>query len=122
MDTKSKDMEYPFRLFSGTVESNVTCEYCKSSSSTLDPIEDIGLDVTPMASSSSSSPPPGFLADVGSALQRFARAEALDASYKCDKCGDQWNQIPPPGAADNVKSAFWKLPVESKEEQIPKAS
>jgi len=88
MDTKSKDMEYPFRLFSGTVESNVTCEYCKSSSSTLDPIEDIGLDVTPMASSSSSSPPPGFLADVGSALQRFARAEALDASYKCDKCGN----------------------------------
>lgn len=83
---EADDEEYPFQLFRGTVESNVFCESCKSTSSTRDPIEDIGLDVSPL-SSSSSSPPPGYLADVGSALQRFARAEALDAGYKCEKCG-----------------------------------
>jgi ubiquitin C-terminal hydrolase len=77
------DMEYPFQLFRGTVESNVTCESCKSTSSTMDPIEDIGLDVTPTSSTSS----PGQLADVGTALQRFARVEALDSGYKCEKCG-----------------------------------
>ena len=73
------DVEYPFQLFRGTVESNVTCESCKSSSSTLDPIEDIGLDI--------STTPTSTLADVASAFQRFARAEALDSGYKCEKCG-----------------------------------
>jgi ubiquitin carboxyl-terminal hydrolase 36/42 len=85
-EKESDDVEYPFELFRGTVESNVTCGFCHSSSSTMDPIEDIGLDVTPPASSSI-SPPPGYLADVGSALQRFARAEVLDSGYKCEKCG-----------------------------------
>lgn len=83
----SKDVEYPFQLFRGMVESNVTCGSCRSTSSTRDPIEDIGLDVTPVSTSSSSSPTPGCLADVSAALQRFARAEALDSGYKCEKCG-----------------------------------
>lgn len=83
----TKDIEYPFQLFRGMVESNVTCESCRSTSSTRDPIEDIGLDVTPVSTSSSSSPTPGCLADVSTALQRFARAEALDSGYKCEKCG-----------------------------------
>lgn len=82
----SKDAEYPFQLFRGMVESNVICESCKSTSSTMDPIEDIGLDVSPTSGSSTSSPSP-YLADVSAALQRFARAEALDAGYKCEKCG-----------------------------------
>jgi ubiquitin C-terminal hydrolase len=83
-----KDAEYPFQLFRGMVESNVICESCKSSSSTMDPIEDIGLDVTPIPGASSpSSPTPGYLADVSAALQRFARAEALDSGYTCEKCG-----------------------------------
>ena len=77
------DKEYPFQLFRGTVESNVTCESCKASSSTLDPIEDIGLEVTPTSITDS----PTSLADVGSAFQRFSRPEALDAGYKCEKCG-----------------------------------
>lgn len=83
-----KDAEYPFQLFRGVVESNVICESCKTSSSTMDPIEDIGLDVTPISGSSSptSSTTP-YLADVSAALQRFARAEALDSGYKCEKCG-----------------------------------
>eukprot|EP00429_Kryptoperidinium_foliaceum_P022182 CAMPEP_0176152710 /NCGR_PEP_ID=MMETSP0120_2-20121206/77997_1 /TAXON_ID=160619 /ORGANISM="Kryptoperidinium foliaceum, Strain CCMP 1326" /LENGTH=581 /DNA_ID=CAMNT_0017489727 /DNA_START=207 /DNA_END=1952 /DNA_ORIENTATION=- len=63
--------EYPFQLFRGTVESNVTCESCGHSSATLDPIEDIGLE---------------YRADIASALQRFARPEALDSGYKC-QCG-----------------------------------
>lgn len=111
-EEKPADAEYPFQLFRGMVESNVTCESCKACSATvslvpqlfalihyinflltlslsysqMDPIEDIGLDVSPQASSTS-SPLPGFLADVGTALQRFARAEELDAGYKCEKCG-----------------------------------
>jgi len=90
--TKSqKDIEYPFELFTGTVESCVTCKSCKASSSTLDPIEDVGLEVTVPTSSTSSSlrttPPPNEpLADVASAFKRFACVEDLD-SYKCDKCG-----------------------------------
>ena len=81
-----KDKEYPFQLFRGTVESNVTCDSCKSTSRTLDPIEDIGLDVT--NSSSNNASPPTTLADVGSAFQRFSRPEALDSGYKCEKCGN----------------------------------
>jgi len=99
---KDAAAEYSFSLFRGTVESNVTCDFCKASSSTLDPIEDIGLEVTmPSAAStaaaaatststttaSRNNSPTPLLADVQSAFQRFARAEALDAGYKCEKCG-----------------------------------
>jgi len=94
----TEDVEYPFQLFRGTVESCVTCDSCKSSSSTLDPIEDVGLEVTPSPSSPSSvamstrgasSTPPSneALADVPSAFLRFARVENLDAGYKCEQCG-----------------------------------
>lgn len=96
-DHRNQDYEYPFSLFRGTVQSNVTCSSCQASSSTLDPIEDIGLEVTlpshvsPGAndrSSRNSSPVPApALADVQAAFQRFARAEALDSGYKCEKCG-----------------------------------
>lgn len=94
--------EYPFSLFRGTVESNVVCGSCGASSSTFDPIEDVGLEVTipyqqttPQAyhrSSSSSrntSPIPQVtaLVDVQTAFQRFAQTEALDSGYKCEKCG-----------------------------------
>lgn len=88
-DSESKDTEYPFQLFRGTVESCVTCDSCKATSSTMDPIEDVGLEVTPTPSA---APPPGMtatdtLADVNSAFRRFARVEHLDAGYKCEKCG-----------------------------------
>lgn len=96
-DQEVKDDEYPFSLFRGTVESNVICSFCKASSATLDPIEDIGLEVTipsgstpPVSAQSSSrnpSPIPNYtLADVQTSLQRFARTEALDADYKCERC------------------------------------
>ena len=88
-----EDTEYPFQLFRGTVESCVTCDSCKASSSTLDPIEDVGLEVTPPSPSTSTSlraTPPSSneaLADVTSAFRRFARVEDLDSGYKCEKCG-----------------------------------
>lgn len=101
-DTAAKEEEeYSFSLFRGMVESNVTCDFCQASSSTLDPIEDVGLEVTvptpsPSTSGASSqhqssrnnSPTPTpALSDVQSAFQRFARAEVLDAGYKCENCG-----------------------------------
>ena len=98
-NTKSKesvDTEYPFQLFSGKIESKVTCGYCGMTSSTLDPIEDLGLEVTPVGAPLMSSGgrrntpspvPTTALADVSHALQRFACAEDLDAGYKCENCG-----------------------------------
>lgn len=100
MNTKpdeNVDTEYPFQLFSGKIESNVTCGYCNMTSSTLDPIEDLGLEVTPVMGAAlhsmggrrnAPSPvPTTALADVSHALQRFACAEDLDAGYKCENCG-----------------------------------
>jgi ubiquitin carboxyl-terminal hydrolase 36/42 len=84
--TSGEDTEYPFQLFRGTVESNVQCESCQASSSTTDPIEDIGLDVSAKTATGTSTPPPNALADVSSAFSRFARAETLEG-YKCEKCG-----------------------------------
>jgi ubiquitin C-terminal hydrolase len=96
------DKEYPFSLFRGTVESNVVCESCRATSSTLDPIEDVGLEVTiphhqlqshtfhrNSNSSRNTSPVPqvSALVDVQTAFQRFAQTEALDSGYKCEKCG-----------------------------------
>ncbi len=94
--------EYPFRLFSGKVESIVKCSNCGAASSTIDPIEDIGLEVThgtrsSHASSSSYgrngstrsiSPTPVStpLSDVTSALEKFIRTEHLDSGYKCESC------------------------------------
>jgi len=91
-----QDSEYPFKLFRGTVESNVTCESCGACSSKIDPIEDIGLEVTPLpgssisgsgpSSSNRNSPtPPPALVDVPGAFQRFIQEEPL-GGYKCDKC------------------------------------
>jgi len=92
-DETAKDSEYPFSLFRGSVESNVTCESCKASSSTLDPIEDIGLEVNAAPTTSerlsrNTSPVPfSALHDVQAAFQRYAKVEELDAGYKCEKCG-----------------------------------
>jgi len=99
-----EDNEYPFRLFRGTVESNVKCSACHSKSCKIDPIEDIGLDILPIKSnpapskasstrgSSSRSTSPTThgmapLADVTQALERFISSEHLDSGYKCEKCG-----------------------------------
>lgn len=89
-DAGDQDSEYPFTLFRGMVESNVVCASCHASSATMDPIEDIGLEVTASDTTdrpSRNSPTPhAALSDVQSALQRFAKAEAI-TGYKCAKCG-----------------------------------
>lgn len=71
------DNLYPFKLFRGTVESNVCCDSCHATSSTIDPIEDIGLEVTQTSGSA--------LSDLSSAFQRFTKIEPL-TEYKCDRC------------------------------------
>eukprot|EP00569_Conticribra_weissflogii_P015127 CAMPEP_0171409102 /NCGR_PEP_ID=MMETSP0880-20121228/23551_1 /TAXON_ID=67004 /ORGANISM="Thalassiosira weissflogii, Strain CCMP1336" /LENGTH=887 /DNA_ID=CAMNT_0011925509 /DNA_START=281 /DNA_END=2944 /DNA_ORIENTATION=+ len=101
------DIEYPFRLFRGTVESNVKCSACRAVSRKIDPIEDVGLDILPVrtnnnatstgrpsrgatTSSSRSMSPTALsmgLADVQQALERFISIEHLDSGYKCEKCG-----------------------------------
>lgn len=72
------ETEYPFHLFRGIVESNVQCGSCNATSCKLDPIEDVGLEVTVAG---------GKLADVDASLKRFIQSEELDSGYKCDKCG-----------------------------------
>jgi len=69
---------YPFKLFRGKVESNVCCASCEAKSSTIDPIEDIGLEVTRTS---------GSLSDLSSAFQKFTKAEPL-TGYKCESCGN----------------------------------
>lgn len=76
-ESKESDNLYPFKLFRGTVESNVRCASCKAQSSTIDPIEDIGLEVTQAS---------GCLSDLSSSFRRFTIAEPL-TGYKCDRCG-----------------------------------
>lgn len=82
----------------------VKCAACHAISATVDPIEDVGLEVSLESSSAQSSssnhherssrnttsPLLGApsLADVTSAFQRFAREETLDG-YKCEKCGSK---------------------------------
>lgn len=72
------DNLYPFKLFRGTVESNVCCDSCHAMNSTIDPIEDIGLEVTHTSGLA--------LSDLSSAFQRFTKVEPL-TEYKCDRCG-----------------------------------
>mmetsp|Transcript_25492 Transcript_25492/g.42387 ORF Transcript_25492/g.42387 Transcript_25492/m.42387 type:complete len:596 (+) Transcript_25492:204-1991(+) len=71
------DNLYPFKLFRGTVESNVSCGSCHAMNSTIDPIEDIGLEVTQTTGSA--------LSDLSSAFCRFTKIEPL-TEYKCDRC------------------------------------
>lgn len=76
--------EYAFKLFRGTVESTIKCSQCGASSVKIDPIEDIGLDVTSASKNngySMSSP----LYDIIGALNKFIEEEKLDV-YKCEKC------------------------------------
>lgn len=100
--SQNYDKEYPFSLFRGSVESRVVCGHCQATSSTLDPIEDVGLEVAACADintqnpgsnslggsgSQATSPVSTPLLDVQAAFQRYASTEALDSGYKCEKCG-----------------------------------
>lgn len=76
-ENNDDDNLYPFKLFRGTVESNVCCDSCQAMNSTIDPIEDIGLEVTQTSGSA--------LSDLSSAFARFTKIEPL-TEYKCDRC------------------------------------
>jgi ubiquitin C-terminal hydrolase len=89
-EENNDDIEYPFRLFRGMVESNVKCSSCQATSSTLDPIEDIGLEVVPSSNNNNShtnQTKGGPLAEITKALERFTENETLDSEYKCNSCG-----------------------------------
>eukprot|EP00542_Grammatophora_oceanica_P010580 CAMPEP_0194036346 /NCGR_PEP_ID=MMETSP0009_2-20130614/8685_1 /TAXON_ID=210454 /ORGANISM="Grammatophora oceanica, Strain CCMP 410" /LENGTH=637 /DNA_ID=CAMNT_0038678049 /DNA_START=96 /DNA_END=2009 /DNA_ORIENTATION=+ len=77
-EAEDVDKEYPFKLFRGTVDSNVVCDSCLASSSKIDPIEDIGLEVEVNGNT-------GLLTSLNDSLNRFTQPEPL-SGYKCDKC------------------------------------
>lgn len=95
--TRKSGDEYPFRLFCGKVESVVKCSNCGAKSSTVDPIEDIGLEVNPSSSSYRSgtqsrstsplNPLSTSLTDLSTSLKKFITTEHLDNGYKCESCG-----------------------------------
>ncbi|KAK5672670.1 hypothetical protein BDV3_004568 [Batrachochytrium dendrobatidis] len=72
-------------IFSGKLQSQITCLKCKSTSNTLDPLMDISLDIQKCAS-------------VEDALARFTTSELLHKQnqYRCSKCNalrDAYKQI-----------------------------
>mmetsp|Transcript_25004 Transcript_25004/g.37403 ORF Transcript_25004/g.37403 Transcript_25004/m.37403 type:complete len:641 (-) Transcript_25004:86-2008(-) len=69
---------YPFQLFRGTIQSTVKCSNpeCQKVSSTMDPMEDVGLEVSDNTNADS----------VSGALEAFIREEKLEG-YKCEHCG-----------------------------------
>ncbi|XP_050390499.1 ubiquitin carboxyl-terminal hydrolase 22 isoform X3 [Patella vulgata] len=89
------------QIFTGGLQSDVTCKQCNNVSTTIDPIWDISLDLGPgpPAFSSHSTPSPGgtgFTNSPGNyeptslleCLKRFTRPEHLGSSakIKCGKC------------------------------------
>ncbi|KAK3091748.1 hypothetical protein FSP39_022316 [Pinctada imbricata] len=90
------------QIFTGGLQSDVTCQQCNNVSTTIDPIWDISLDLGPgpplpnTNSSSSSSPTSGFTNSPGTyestslidCLKRFTKPEHLGSSakIKCSIC------------------------------------
>jgi len=72
----SASLAYPFALFRGAVQSTVQCGRCGGRSHSRDPIEDLGLELSPATAS------------VEDALRLHTRAEALDGAncFACDRC------------------------------------
>mmetsp|Transcript_20614 Transcript_20614/g.31522 ORF Transcript_20614/g.31522 Transcript_20614/m.31522 type:complete len:503 (+) Transcript_20614:94-1602(+) len=77
-DSKAYSYMYPFQLFRGTIQSTVKCSNpaCQKVSSTMDPMEDVGLEVSDNTNADS----------VSGALEAFIREEKLEG-YKCEHCG-----------------------------------
>uniref|UniRef100_A0A6U0XHQ1 ubiquitinyl hydrolase 1 n=1 Tax=Rhizochromulina marina TaxID=1034831 RepID=A0A6U0XHQ1_9STRA len=69
---------YPFRCFTGAVQSQVKCAACNAVSNKVDPIEDLELEL-------------GMAASVDEALLAFTKTEVLEGpnAYKCEKCGQR---------------------------------
>lgn len=75
------------RTFSGTIQSDVTCQQCGRWNSTKDPFLDISLDLKfPKSGGPSGEGKPEL--DLMECLTRYTRAESLDvAGYTCPNCG-----------------------------------
>lgn len=95
------------RIFTGALQSDVTCTSCEAVSTTLDPFWDISLDVRPIAH----MPTPQKTGDrfdfiepalgaqpsvdtdsvntLHDCLCRYTRTEQLSTSINCAKCGDR---------------------------------
>jgi ubiquitin C-terminal hydrolase len=100
------DTEYPFSLFRGTVESNVVCESCKASSSTLDPIEDVGLEVTaPLSSGVGVTSNPSGVGTPGS-VHSTSSARGGGANSSSSRNA---SPIPAASALTDVQTAFQRF-------------
>ncbi|XP_060063391.1 ubiquitin carboxyl-terminal hydrolase 22-like [Ylistrum balloti] len=90
------------QIFTGGLQSDVTCQQCNNVSTTIDPIWDISLDLGPGPppggnNNSNSSPNSGFSNSPGTyeptslleCLKRFTKPEHLGSSakIKCSTCG-----------------------------------
>lgn len=73
------------RIFTGRLQSDVTCQTCSGVSTTLDPYWDISLDLGSNMGTPGSSgfPAPRSLQEC---LERFTRTEHLGCSAKCSNC------------------------------------
>lgn len=99
------------RIFTGALQSDVTCASCSAVSTTIDPFWDISLDIRPMAHAATPQKgdgdryecleQSGAMSMQGTAeqvdvvntlhdcLQRYTRTEQLSTSINCVKCGDR---------------------------------
>jgi len=69
-----KAAAYPFALFQGALQSCVTCSACGAKSKKVDPVEDLGLEISPATHS------------LEGALRHHTKPETLegDNAYRCD--------------------------------------
>jgi ubiquitin carboxyl-terminal hydrolase 22/27/51 len=93
------------RIFTGALQSDVTCAKCKTVSTTIDPFWDVSLDIraiahmpTPNKMEAGSGAKgvreplvhPDFQATtLEDCLKRYTRTEQLFAQIMCSKCGDR---------------------------------
>ncbi|KAL4240000.1 Ubiquitin carboxyl-terminal hydrolase 22 [Mactra antiquata] len=88
------------QIFTGGLQSDVTCQQCNNVSTTIDPIWDISLDLGPGLYNNGSNPSPltGYSNSPGNydptslldCLKRFTKPEHLGSSakIKCSNCGN----------------------------------
>eukprot|EP00039_Didymoeca_costata_P008056 m.107431 g.107431 ORF g.107431 m.107431 type:complete len:349 (-) comp13927_c0_seq4:264-1310(-) len=79
------------RIFTGALQSDVTCTKCNTVSTKIDPFWDISLDIMPIAHMPSPNKVATDLKEqetptLTSCLERYTRTESLMANILCSKC------------------------------------